>query len=75
MRCKSYLLPHYVCIHDVAHSPPLQEENSCVMCKHIKDFSDMCQNSCGHIYCLSCLRGLSLVSPRPYTPVHSVSAG
>ena len=39
----------------------LQEENSCVVCKQIKDFSEMCQNSCGHIYCFTCLRGLSSV--------------
>jgi hypothetical protein len=58
--------------HHVAHSP-LQEENSCVLCKNIKDFSDMCQNSCGHIYCLSCLRGLSLVRLCPGRPVHSAS--
>jgi hypothetical protein len=48
-----------------------QEENSCIMCKKIKDFSDMCQNSCGHIYCLSCLRGLSFVRqplPLPQPP-------
>ena len=50
-------LTYYVIIPDKC----AQEENSCVVCKSIKDFSDMCQNSCGHIYCLPCLRSLSFV--------------
>jgi hypothetical protein len=36
----------------------------------------MCQNSCGHIYCLSCLRGLTLVRcplKQRVTPIHTSS--